>query len=188
MERRQVTDFFELKEVSEDGTFTGIASVTGIEDLQGDVLDRNAFSKTLKENPVVPILWQHDTHEVIGKGVVRQNGDKILVEGKLDLADPMAEKAYGKMKRKLITGLSIGFSAIKSTWQEVGGRAVRHISELKLWEISAVTFPALPEAQITAVKSMDQASIARCTILIGALRNLLQDGTRSIERINGGRR
>jgi HK97 family phage prohead protease len=34
--------------------------VFGNVDSYGDVIEPGAFAKTLQENPVVPILWQHD--------------------------------------------------------------------------------------------------------------------------------
>lgn len=145
----------EIKEVAEDGTFTGIASAYGIEDLDGDVIDKGAFKKTITENPIIPILWQHDPHEVIGEGSVKEWQGKIILDGKLDLDDPTAQKAYQKLKKKLIKGLSIGFRTIKSSWEDVEGRMIRHISELKLWEVSIVTFAALPDAMVTRVKSLN---------------------------------
>ena len=37
---------FELKQLDDAGTFTGLASVFGMVDLQGDVIERGAFQKT----------------------------------------------------------------------------------------------------------------------------------------------
>ena len=147
----------EIKEVQEDGTFSGIASMYGVEDLGGDVIDKGAFTKTLQENAVVPILWQHKTDEPVGRGTVKEWQSKILVSGKLELEEPTAQKAYRLLKKKIINGLSIGFQTMKATWEEIeeAGRTkfVRHIQELKLWEISIVTFPLLAQAQVTRVKS-----------------------------------
>lgn len=149
--------FFEIKEVNDDGTFTGIASQYGVEDLGGDIIDKGAFSKTIAENPGIPILWQHDSREVIGEGTVKEWQGKLLLTGQLDLEDPTAQKAYSKLKRKLIRGLSIGYTAVKSTWEEIKEgdvhKWIRHITELKLWEVSIVTFPMLPSAQVTRVKT-----------------------------------
>jgi len=156
MEDKRFDLFCEVKEVGEDGTFHGIASVYGVEDLGGDVIDKGAFKKTIAENSVVPILWQHKSEEVIGEGVIKEHQGKILIDAKLDLEDETAKKAYGKLKRKLVKGLSIGFQTVKSTWEEVEGRMVRHIGELKLWEVSVVTFPMLPAAQVTRVKSTER--------------------------------
>jgi len=151
--------FMEVKDVGEDGTFTGIASVYDVEDLGGDVIEKGAFKKTISENPTIPILWQHDSSEVIGTGEVKESGSKILLAGKLDMEDPTALKAYRKMKTKMVKGLSIGFQAIKSAYQDVeqagSTKMVRKIQELKLWEVSVVTFPMQPAAQVMRVKSQD---------------------------------
>lgn len=156
----------EVKELKEDGTFSGVASMYDVEDLAGDIIDRGAFKKTLSENPTVPILWQHDSGEVIGEGALKEWQNKILLEGKLDIEDdPVAAKAHAKMKRGRIKGLSIGFRTIKGVWEEREEdgktRYVRHIQELKLMEVSVVTFPALPQAQVTRVKSDDPELSAR---------------------------
>jgi len=154
--RRLETKDFEIHEVKEDGTFTGIATVYGQMDLTHDVIDKGALTKTISENPVVPVLFQHQSSEVIGEGTVKEWQNKVLIEGKLDLDDPVAVKVYGKLQKKLIKGLSIGFTTLKRTWEETEDRLIRHIQELKLWEVSIVTFPALPAAQVTRVKSLDE--------------------------------
>lgn len=159
----------DVREVNADGTFTGVASVYDVEDLTGDVIERGAFRKTISENPVIVILWQHDRTEPIGEGTVKEWQNKILIEGKLDIEDdPTALKAYRKLKSRRIKGLSIGFQTIKAAWEEREEdghtRYVRRIQELKLHEVSVVTFPALPQAQVTRVKSADDSESMRSRI------------------------
>jgi HK97 family phage prohead protease len=165
--------FLEIKEVGEGGKFTGIASVYDVEDLGGDIIEKGAFKKTIAENPDVVILWQHDADEVIGKGRVSESGNKVTVEAQLDMDDVTAQKAYSKLKKGLIKGLSIGFNTIKSKWEEIEEegkrRYIRRISELKLWEVSVVTFPMLPAAQVTRVKSMSDEDVATLKDQIQAL-------------------
>lgn len=168
--------FLEIKSVGEDGTFSGIASVYGVQDSYGDIIEKGAFTKTLQENPEVPILWQHDDSEVIGKGTVTENGSRIMLSGQLDLEDQTAVKAYRKMKNKLVKGLSIGFMSIKRTFGEEDGKYIRRIQELKLMEVSVVTFPALQQAQITSVKSTDEL-MERITSLENKLSALEQKTT-----------
>lgn len=150
--------FCELKETGDEGTFKGIASVYGLEDLGGDVVDKGAFTKTLQENNSVIVLWQHDHREVIGVGEVKEWQGKVMITGKLDLEDPTAQKAYRKMKTGMVKGLSIGFETVKYYWEHLKdqGKSIRHITELKLWEVSVVTFPMLPAAQVTGVKEHDE--------------------------------
>lgn len=148
--------YLEIKSVGDDGTFSGIASVYGVMDTYNDIIEKGAFTKTIQENPEIPILWQHDDSEVIGKGTVSEQGNRIMLSGQLDLEDATAVKAYRKMKNKLVKGLSIGFLSIKRTFGEEDGKYIRRIQELKLMEVSVVTFPALSQAQITNVKSTDE--------------------------------
>lgn len=147
----------EVKEVNENGSFTGIASVHDVEDLGGDVIEKGAFRKTLAENPEVLVLWHHNPNEIIGKGHVREQGNSIILDAQLDMDDPTAQKVYSKLKKKLLKGLSIGFQAVKSKWEQIEeeqkSRMVRRISELKLFEVSVVAFPMLPAAQVMRVKS-----------------------------------
>lgn len=146
----------EIKSIYENGSFTGVASVYGVEDSYGDIIEKGAFTKTLQENPEIPLLWQHDDSEVIGKGTVTEQGGKIMISAQLDMEDSVAQKAYRKIKNKLVKGLSIGFQSIKRTFGEENGKYIRRIQELKLMEVSIVTFPALAQAQITNVKSTDE--------------------------------
>ncbi len=98
---------FKIKADSVDetqGQFTGIASLYGIEDLGADVIEAGAFAKTVKERPSVPILWQHDTAEVIGMGELEETKDGLIVKAQLDMEDPVAQKAFRKLKSGLISG------------------------------------------------------------------------------------
>ena len=94
--------------------------------------------------------------EVIGKGTVTEQGGKVMISAQLDMDDATAQKAYRKINNKLVKGLSIGFQSIKKTFGEENGRYIRRIQELKLMEVSIVTFPALAQAQITQVKQRDE--------------------------------
>jgi HK97 family phage prohead protease len=146
----------ELKAVGEAGKFSGIASIYGVEDLGGDIVDKGAFTKTVAENPQIPILWMHDQKEVIGVGQVKEWQGKLMIDASLDMEDPAAQKAFRKMKAGLIKGLSIGYKTIKSTYQTVEDKLIRHIQELKLYEVSVVTFPMLPAAQVTRTKQQEE--------------------------------
>jgi uncharacterized protein len=149
--------FLEVKELKEDGSFRGIASMYDVEDLGGDIIEKGAFKKTLAENSTVPILWQHDSARPIGSGEVKEAGSKIVIQGKLLLSVSSAREAYELLREKIVKGLSIGFQSIRSKFEELEEdgktRYLRRIQELKLWEVSVVTFPMLPQAQVTIVKT-----------------------------------
>ena len=63
-----------------------------------------------------------------------------------------AREAHALMMAGVVKGLSIGFKTVKSKIEE----GVRRLKELALYEGSIVTFPMLPLAQVTSVKSEDK--------------------------------
>ncbi len=152
----QKTFKLEIKEFGNDGVFTGMASVYGNRDLGGDVVEAGAFSKTLSEkNGEVPILWQHDMREPIGIGKLSDSADGLQIKGELALESPTAVKAYGLLKRGVLKGLSIGYDTIRDEVKD----KVRYLKELKLWEVSIVTFPMNELATVQSVKQIEDAKL-----------------------------
>lgn len=156
MPKAQTREFksfaFEIKSIDDQGKFTGIASVYGNVDLGGDLVQKGAFTKTLAERGTeVPILWQHKTAEPIGLGTLTDGPDGLMIEGQLCLDTVRGKEAYALMKAKIIKGFSIGYDTIKQKFE----KGVRNLLELKLWEVSCVTFPMNEEALLTSVKSID---------------------------------
>ena len=142
---------FEVKQLDEAGVFEGYAAVFGNEDLGGDVIEPGAFKKTLKENPTLPILWQHDVREPIGVTLeAYEDGKGLRVRGQLNLETSRGREAYALLKQGALRGLSIGYDTIKEVWHG----SVRRLKEVRLWEWSLVTFPMNPKAQVTAVKAV----------------------------------
>jgi HK97 family phage prohead protease len=142
---------FEIKALEEDGTFIGLGSVFGNIDLHDDIVVRGAFEKTISEKNEIPILWQHNPTQPIGKAVIEETFDGLMVHGRLTLGAAKAREALALMRDGVTTGLSIGYDVVDS---EMGQDGIRHLKELKLWEVSVVTFPANTEARLLQVKSV----------------------------------
>lgn len=143
---------FELKNLNEDGTFSGYASTFGTVDLGLDVIEKGAFKKTLNERKNVRMLWQHDMDKPIGVYTLMQEDEKgLYVEGKLTKGVQLADEAYLLMKDGAIDSMSIGYNVVKDEMDQSTG--IRKIKELKLWEVSLVTFPMNESATISEVKS-----------------------------------
>lgn len=148
---------FDVKQMDEEGVFEGYAAVFGNVDLQGDVIDPGAFTKTLKENSKFPLLWQHQPDQVIGVTLEAREDDKGLwIKGQLNLLVAKAKEVYALLKQGAIRGMSIGYDTIKDAWD---GK-VRHLKEIKLWEPSIVTFPANPLAGVEAVKNLADTNLS----------------------------
>lgn len=140
------------------GEFEGYASVFGNVDLGGDVVERGAFVDTLaqKKPSEIAMLFQHNAMGFpIGDWLdMRENDRGLVVRGQLDLTDPDGARAHNAMVKGRIKGLSIGYR-IKpggAEWDKSG--RVRRIKSADLHEVSVVTFPMNPRAQVARVKSI----------------------------------
>lgn len=141
----------EIKELNSEGEFEGFASVYSVEDLQGDIVEPGAFTRSIKARPNgVPILYQHDPRVPIGRGKLTDSETGLIISGKLALGVPMARVAYELLRAKVIDGLSIGAEIVK---RKIDG-SIRRLTELKLHEVSVVTFPANQLASVLDVKSL----------------------------------
>jgi HK97 family phage prohead protease len=172
--RQPETKSFALKldaPPDDEGRFTGYAAVFGNVDQGNDVIDPGAFTKTLDENPEVPILWAHDTDEPIGVSTsMVEDGKGLRVEGQLALDVQRAREVHALMKLGAIKGLSIGYRTVKRSFKG----AVRHLEELKLGEFSPVVFPMNALAGVDDVKDLygweatEGLSALLCMIRAGA--------------------
>ena len=148
---------FEIKAVSDDGLFSGYASVFDNVDSYGDIVRKGAFVESISEweakGKMPPILWNHDPSDPIGIFTKMQEDDKgLFVEGRLLIDDvPRAKQTHALMKAGVIDGLSIGYR-VKEYLYNVD-EEVTDLIKLSLREVSIVTFPANPETRIEAVKS-----------------------------------
>ncbi|MDX1922672.1 MAG: HK97 family phage prohead protease [Alphaproteobacteria bacterium] len=155
MKTKYMTALFEVKELGSEGFIAGYASVFGEVDAQSDVVAKGAFTRSLsrykqsKSNPAM--LWMHDTGEPIGVWTsVNEDARGLRVEGKLAVKTQHGAEAYELLKIGAVSGLSIGYSAIKSV--KDSKTKIRTLTEVELYEISLVTFPANSLARVHTVK------------------------------------
>ncbi len=144
---------FEFKrEPDMDGEFEGYASVFGIVDEGMDVVERGAFAKSLATR-TPKMLWQHGADKPIGVWTeVKEDERGLFVKGRLLKEVQQGKEAMALIKAGAIDSMSIGYR-VKEASSE-GNGAVRKLLEVELFEISLVTFPMLPAAMITDVKSI----------------------------------
>lgn len=176
----------EIKELKEDGTFSGYGSVFGVVDAYGEVVAAGAFKESLarhKERGTMPaLLWQHDPRQPVGAYTVMEEDEKgLYVEGKLAMKTQRGAEAHELMGMKAVTGLSIGF--IPKAWEDDQDKGVRTLTRIDLWETSIVTFPANEDAQIEAVRAALEAG--NFPTISDFERYLMQDAgfTRSQARV-----
>ena len=148
---------FDVKRITDDdpeGTIEGYGSVYNVVDQGNDIIAPGAFNKSLRERGTasVKMLWQHDQRQPVGRwDEIKSDRNGLRVKGQLILEVPQASSAYALAKGGAIKGLSIGYIPVKYTIDEKTG--TRTLTEVRLLEISLVTFPMNEQAELTGVKS-----------------------------------
>ena len=157
----------DLGPVTRDGEFSGHASLFGTVDLAGDVVERGAFARAIRERGAggIRMLFQHDPAEPIGTWLeMREDERGLFVRGRLAPGVARAREVLELMRGGALDGLSIGFRTVRARKEGKDAKGpkgpkgpkgvVRRILEADLWEVSVVTFPMLPGARVEAVKGL----------------------------------
>jgi len=157
-EKKRLNFTLQLKSIDAQGRFAGYASVFNVVDNQRDIILRGAFSQSVKGRVgEIKFLWQHQQEEPIGIfDQIFEDAHGLYVEGRLLLNVQRAKEAHTLLKAGAISGLSIGYSPLRYTIDS--GSGVRRLSQVELWEISLVTFPANEAANVTVVKHASKIS------------------------------
>ncbi len=165
---------FEIRATGDDGTVEGYGSVFGVRDTYADVIASGAFGASLaahKAAGTMPaMLWQHDSDEPCGVwDEMSEDGKGLKVKGRLAMETVKGREAYALLKMGALSGLSIGF--VSKQWSYDRDTEVRTLTEIELWEVSLVTFPANGKARVTGVKAIDAAGISTIRQAEKALRD-----------------
>ena len=158
-DREQRSCKLSIKAVGSDGSIEGYGSVFGVEDTWADIVASGAFSATIKAHKasgtMPAMLRQHDSDEPIGVWTeMTEDANGLMLKGRLCLDAEQGKAAHALLKMGAINGLSIGF--VTKAYEYDTKTDVRTITELDLWEVSLVTFPANTLARVTSVKSSNE--------------------------------
>jgi HK97 family phage prohead protease len=156
------------------GRIFGLASTYGgPPDLVGDIIERGAYAKTLRDKGRRRVLlWKHDDGEPIGEAILTDTEKGLELEGELAMDLPASRKAH-YMARKGYGSLSIGYTP---TRKRQGSGGVRYLEEIDLSEVSVVLYPANPAARITGAKEAEEAAtIEALTALTADMKRYLAD-------------
>ena len=145
-----------IKAASEDGTIEGYGSVFGNVDEWDDIIAAGAFKNTIaahKTAGTMPaMLWQHESDAPLGVWTeMSEDANGLRIKGKLCLETEKGKEALALLKMSAINGLSIGF--VSKEWTYNNDTNIRTLTDIDLWEVSLVTFPANKKARVTNVKS-----------------------------------
>lgn len=159
-----------IKSYQDSGKVEGYVSIYGNKDLNGDIVEPGAFTKTVMESGgEVVLLLHHDRTRPVGLAKLEEREKGLFLSGQIATDLPDGELAHKQAAKGLLRGLSIGYRTVKEMWDDAA-KAFR-LYEVKLFEASLVTIPANPLTLIESVKA-EQDLIARAAEDIKAGRTL----------------
>ena len=157
IERRSL-DLDEFRFDAEKNELSGYAARFGVwsEDLGGfkERIKSGAFSQTIN-NGDVRFLFNHDPNFILAR---TPNGTMSLEEDRkgLGFVAKLPDTTYAKdlkesIRRGDISQMSFGFRVINDKWKisdDINKLDERTLTEVKLFDISAVTYPAYPQTTV----------------------------------------
>lgn len=155
-------------------------------DSDRDILVRGCFAKSIKDrgpgsatNRKIGFLWQHDTKDPIGKPIEieeREDGAYALIQLSDFEAVPNAKRAFSQLQDGTLNQFSFGFDYVWDKVEYDEQQEAFIVREVKLYEISVVTFGANERTEYIGEASDPDA-------LKSALRSMAQKDRKQLNEI-----
>lgn len=149
----------EIKQVSKAGEFEAVIATLNVVDHDGDIIRPGAFP-----SDKVSIQPSHDGGAIpIGQARIREEGDKAIASGKLNLETQAGREWHSHLKFDFddppaIQEWSFGFMIDEASSETHEGQDVRVLEKMDVFEISPVLLGAGIETETLAVKTRKQFS------------------------------
>jgi len=180
------------------GIVEAYTNTMGQVDLDGDVIEPQAFDASINANLPIPALVGHDTTAIVGKVIGARSmpmGDgtsRLYTRIQFNLDTQAGRDAFSNIKGGYVREWSVGFNipAGAATVVREAGKMIRHIANLDWVEVSSVlrgaspgtatiaakaTTPSTIEAEDVAVELL-RARVASTRARIGSLNNVTTKG------------
>lgn len=126
-----------------------------------EVVERGAFSRALTEEQDVRALVDHDPARVIGRsknGTLEMREDNKGLFTRIFLPDTQEGRDLATLvDRGDLDAMSFGFTVQADRWEKKEGRDTRYITDVDLFDVSVVAFPANPDTTV-ALRSLQLSS------------------------------
>jgi len=180
------------------GIVEAYTNTMGQVDLDGDVIEPQAFDASIQNSLPIPALVGHDTTAIVGKVIGARSmpmGDgtsRLYTRIQFNLDTQAGRDAFSNIKGGYVREWSVGFNipAGASSMVREAGKMIRHIANLDWVEVSSVlrgaspgtatiaakaTTPSTIEAEDVAVELL-RARVASTRARIGSLNNVTTKG------------
>jgi HK97 family phage prohead protease len=153
MQKPNITIPLEVKGLK-DREFDGHGSIFKNVDLGGDIVVPGAFKRSLAQHKdagsLPAMFWMHDAGKVPGKWTDMHEDEKGLAVKGVLAPTPLGDEVHTLLKMEAVSGMSIGYRTLDHDYDSDGNRLIK---EAELWEVSVVSLPMNPLAQVVHVKS-----------------------------------
>ena len=135
--------------------FTGHAAVFGKRTWIGpkkwgfwERVGNGAFKQTLSDGADVRFLVNHDPNLLMARTKsetlrLSEDGTGLLSEADMDRRQSYTNDVVIALERGDISQMSFAFEVVKDSWEELDdGNELRTLEEVRLWDVSVVTYPA----------------------------------------------
>jgi HK97 family phage prohead protease len=190
IEGKEIRNFItsELRAIAGEGGKKKIEGYAAVfnelsEDLGGfrEKIALGAFSNSIRIDDVRG-LWNHNADFPLGRtkaGTLTLEEDKRGLRFVIDPPDTQyANDLLVSIERGDVDQMSFGFRTVKDHWEMEGDDVVRTLIEVKLFDVSPVTYPAYPQTS-AAVRSKleeftqaDQVAMQEASRKTAQVRNL----------------
>lgn len=165
-----------------------------------EVIRKGAFKKTVRESDI-RALWNHDPNYVLGRKSARtlrlEEDEKGLLTRIFPPSTTWAADLMQSIKRGDVSQMSFGFNMVKERWMDPGkdGLPIRELLEVRLFDVSPVTFPAYPQTEVhvralmdSVLSRMERGGVSReeGQIMSLAVRNILEQLEAEPDNGSGG--
>lgn len=139
-----------FKLAATEGAVEAIFSTFGVIDSDQDIVLASAFTAGQQ----VPMVWAHDWQRPVGKGSVRVERDRAVLDGQFFLDTTAGLDAYRTVKAMGdLQEWSWGFRVTDADYGEQDGATVRYIKGAELYEVSPVLVGANRDTATLAIKA-----------------------------------
>jgi HK97 family phage prohead protease len=187
---------FDTRASNDGAGFSGYAATFNKVDSFGTAFAPGAFTRTLQDRgDKIPVLYNHDININIGIPDTLET-DSVGLKVEASIFDDGADGTTltRRLRAGARYGMSFGFKTLRDRAATDGDQldmaqafdasfwdGIRVIEEVKLYEVSVVTFPANEAAQITAVRHTAIAD-ALLAVLNDVRENRLSDDEQRLVR------
>ena len=133
---------------------------------------RGAFTKTINDGADVRLLIDHEgiplARTKSGTLTLEEDDYGLRIAAELDDANPDAARVISALRRGDLSQMSFAFQTVKDSWNS--DRSTRELKEVRLHDVSVVTYPAYEETLAEVRTRNSTASVILPTVLPITLR------------------